>query len=69
MISWVAGILLFPNPKLQRAAVDVRDVVRLALVLEHRDARNVESLGVRRAASLIGTPVKSPCTSPGTRSP
>ena len=39
-------ILLFPDPKLVRAAVDVRDVVRLALVLEHRDARDVERLRV-----------------------
>ena len=39
-------ILVFPDPELDRAAVDVRDVVRLALVLEHRDARDVERLGI-----------------------
>ena len=39
-------IFVFPQPKLQRAAIDVRDVVRLALMLEQRDARDVERLGV-----------------------
>ena len=40
------GILVLEDAELDRAAIDVRDVVRLALMLEHRDARDVERLGV-----------------------
>ena len=46
MISCVRRILVFPDTKLDWAAVDVRDVVRLALVLEQRDSRDVECLGI-----------------------
>src|SRR5690606_10538870 len=39
-------IFLLPDPELQWAAIDVRRVVRLALMLEHGHAGDVEGLRV-----------------------
>src|SRR2546430_12732849 len=39
-------ILFFPDPELERPAVNMRQIVGLTLVLEDRHTRNVETLGV-----------------------
>ena len=43
-------ILLFPDPHLQRTAVDVRGDVDLALMLSQRQARGVPAVGVQPGA-------------------